>query len=95
MGPINFVQNGILLRNGVHTLFDGYAFSITPDVCFPNLPLSIMADDYLRPIIRLYVSVTLERILAVNVFIRSSLKVLDGQMMSFYGGFSGRLFWLT
>jgi hypothetical protein len=94
-GTINSVQNGILLRNDMHNLFDGYAFSINPEVCIPNLlPLSIMADDYLRTIIRLYASVTLKRILAVNTFIRSSLMILDDQLMSFYGGISGRLFWL-
>jgi hypothetical protein len=54
-----------------------------------------MADDYLRIIIRLYASVTLERILAGNVFPRSSLMILDDQLMSFYSGISGRLFWLT
>ena len=49
----------------------------------------------IRTTIRLYVSVTLERILAVNIFLRSFLMILDDQLMSFYGGISGRLFWLT
>jgi hypothetical protein len=38
-GTINSVQNGILLRNDIHALFDGYAFSINPDVCIPDLTL--------------------------------------------------------
>lgn len=31
-GPINSVQNGLLLRADVHILFDNYVFSIDPDV---------------------------------------------------------------
>ena len=30
---INSVQNGMLLRNDIHALFDSYAISINPDVC--------------------------------------------------------------
>jgi hypothetical protein len=93
-GTINSVQNGLLLESGIHRLFDAYAFSINPDVCIPNLIFSIMADDYFRIIIKLYASVMLEKILAVNIFLRSSLMILDDQLMSFYGGISGRLFWL-
>jgi hypothetical protein len=36
-GIINSVQNGLLLRSDIHQLFDGYIFSINPDVCIPNL----------------------------------------------------------
>ena len=32
-GTINSVQNGLLLRNDIHQLFDFYEFSINPDVC--------------------------------------------------------------
>ena len=32
-GPINSVQNGLLLRSDVYQLFDSYFFSINPDVC--------------------------------------------------------------
>jgi hypothetical protein len=31
-GSINSVQNGLLLRNDIHHLFDNYDFSINPDV---------------------------------------------------------------
>jgi HNH endonuclease len=31
-GPINSVQNGLLLRSDIHQLFDSYDFSINPDV---------------------------------------------------------------
>jgi hypothetical protein len=31
-GTINSVQNGMLLRNDIHALFDNYAFSTNPDV---------------------------------------------------------------
>lgn len=31
-GFINSVQNGLLLRNDIHNLFDNYVFSINPDV---------------------------------------------------------------
>ena len=31
-GTINSVQNGILLRDDIHSLFDTYFFSINPDV---------------------------------------------------------------
>lgn len=30
---INSVQNGLLLDNGIHQLFDDYSLSINPDVC--------------------------------------------------------------
>jgi HNH endonuclease len=32
-GSINSVQNGLLLRNDIHHLFDCYDFSVNPDVC--------------------------------------------------------------
>ena len=32
-GTINSVQNGMLLESAIHQLFDGYDFSINPDVC--------------------------------------------------------------
>jgi hypothetical protein len=35
-GSINSVQNGLLLRSDIHQLFDGYAFSINPNVCIPD-----------------------------------------------------------
>jgi hypothetical protein len=36
-GSINSVQNGLLLRNDIHNLFDNYGFSINPDVCLPYI----------------------------------------------------------
>jgi hypothetical protein len=44
-GSINSVQNGLLLRGDIHTLFDSYHFSINPDVritCFWTSPHLIM-----------------------------------------------------
>jgi hypothetical protein len=32
-GNINSVQNGLLLRNDIHHLFNCYGLSINPDVC--------------------------------------------------------------
>jgi len=32
-GKINSVQNGLLLDNSIHQLFDMYFISINPDVC--------------------------------------------------------------
>jgi hypothetical protein len=34
-GPINSVQNGLLLKSDIHQLFDSYQVSINPDVSFP------------------------------------------------------------
>jgi hypothetical protein len=34
-GTINSIQNGLLLKADIHQLFDGYDFSINPDVCEP------------------------------------------------------------
>jgi hypothetical protein len=31
-GTINSIQNGLLFRSDIHQFFDGYAFSINPDV---------------------------------------------------------------
>jgi hypothetical protein len=36
-GSINSVQNGLLLRNDIHSLFNIYGFSINPDVCLPYI----------------------------------------------------------
>jgi len=36
-GLINSIQNGILLRRDIHTLFDRYQFSVNPDVRPPPL----------------------------------------------------------
>jgi hypothetical protein len=38
-GPINSVQNGLLLQSTIHQLFNSYAFSINPEVCIPNLTI--------------------------------------------------------
>jgi hypothetical protein len=35
--PINSVQNRLLFRSDIHQLFDGYDFSINPDVCVTGL----------------------------------------------------------
>ena len=53
-GSINSVQNGLLLDNTIHTLFDNYDVSINPDVCVPLLR-SWVLDLYIcfRIIIRL------------------------------------------
>ena len=51
-GTINSVQNGLLLSNEVHQLFDTYCLSINPDVrdtysVFPDvLPLIMFQDQY-------------------------------------------------
>jgi HNH endonuclease len=52
-GNINSVQNGLLLRNDIHLLFDCYDFSINPDVClhFPNrLTFSPPSSPSARPL---------------------------------------------
>ena len=41
-GPINSVQNGLLLSSEIHQLFDIYSLSINPDVCM----LSPFAERY-------------------------------------------------
>jgi HNH endonuclease len=52
-GLINSVQNGLLLQNTTHFLFDTYAFSINPDVCILYLFYEVtVANDYLRMITR-------------------------------------------
>lgn len=43
-GTINSVQNGILLRGDVHTLFETYAISINPDVWPPRSLVMISID---------------------------------------------------
>ena len=56
-GPINSVQNGMLLTSTLHQRFDNYAFSINPDVCIPNIAFSMkVTNDYLRIITRSYSS---------------------------------------
>src|SRR5271168_1627063 len=42
-GNINSVQNGLLLRNDIHHLFDNYDFSINPDVCLLYIFSSILS----------------------------------------------------
>ena len=36
-GPMNSVQNGLLLDRALHTLFDAKSWSINPDVCFASV----------------------------------------------------------
>ena len=36
-GSINSIQNGILLREDIHSMFDSYDLSINPDVCIPYI----------------------------------------------------------
>ena len=36
-GSINSAQNGLLLSNDIHQLFDDYSLSINPDVCISVL----------------------------------------------------------
>ncbi len=35
-GKINSVQNGLILRNDLHFMFNNYYFSINPDVSLPH-----------------------------------------------------------
>jgi hypothetical protein len=54
-GSINSVQNGILMRNDLHQLFDCYSFSINPDVCI-FCTCCIMTNIHSRMTTRLFSS---------------------------------------
>src|SRR2546423_13635425 len=89
-GPINSVQNGLLLRSDIHQQFDSYLVSINPDVCISNIKVPV-ADGYLRIIIRLYSSISLGIISPANISIKHFLIILNDLLMSFYVGTSARL----
>jgi len=90
-GAINSVQNGMLLTSTLHQRFDTYAFSVNPDVCMPNITLSVnVANDYLRITTRSYSSYPVGRISPASISIKRSLIILSDPLMSSYAGTSSR-----
>ena len=91
-GTINSVQNGMLLNSAIHQLFDSYDFSINPDVWIPYVLIEvIIADNYLRIIIRSCSSTTTGKVLLVSIWTKSFLMTLNDLSINFYDGTLGRL----
>jgi hypothetical protein len=90
-GPINSVQNGLLLRSDIHHLFDNYGISINPDVCILYRFYKVtVANVYLRIITRSYPSFLIGRISPASISIKRSLMILNDPLTNFYVGTSGR-----
>jgi hypothetical protein len=91
-GAINSVQNGMLLRNDIHQLFDSYDLSIDPDVCLPfPLITNIVANCYFRIAIRLSSSHLIRLVLPGSILTKSLSMILNGLLISLCDGTSGRL----
>jgi hypothetical protein len=93
-GAINSVQNGMLLRNDIHHLFDTYNLSINPDVGFRRTrwdPWLIM----FRIIIRLCSLPLMHMVSLANILTKSSSMTPNDLSISFYDGTSGRRSWQT
>ena len=92
-GSINSVQNGLLLDNGIHQLFDNYSLSINLDVCMCD---SCRAMGWLqsRMGIRSCVSIHLPCRGPVGSFHVCGLTTLYVLRISFCAGTSDRQFWL-
>ena len=92
-GTINSVQNGLLLRSDIHQHFDSYNFSINPDVCVPCISYKyIVANNYLRTIIRSCSLCLMVKISPVGILIKNFLIALNDLLMRLYVGTSGRPF---
>src|SRR4051794_40799692 len=73
-GSINSVQNGVLLRDDIHSLFDSYLISINPDVRMACLPGAIIANNHFRTVTRSFASSPMGRILPASILINNFLK---------------------
>jgi len=91
-GSISSVQNGMLLRSDISTLFESYALSINPDVSMISIFLRAPAtNNPLRTVTRSSASWAITIALLAPVSIRPSLRIPNDPLMSSYGGTSDRL----
>jgi hypothetical protein len=89
-GSINSVQNGMLLRDDIHTFFDSYIIAINPDVRMACLPGATVANNNFRIITRLFASGPMGRVLPASILINDFLKTRFDQSTSYSAGILGR-----
>jgi hypothetical protein len=89
-GPINSVQNGMLLKSDIHALFDSYQVSINPDVRMTCLSRAIVANNLSRIVTRLFASESMGRILLAGILINDFSKTHVDQPISYSAGILGR-----
>jgi hypothetical protein len=94
-GSINSVQNGVLLDNTIHTLFDSYIIAINPDVRMACLPGATAANIRFRTITRLFASGPMGRVSLASVLINDFLKTRVDQSTSYSAGILGRRYLQT
>jgi hypothetical protein len=88
-GSINSVQNGLLLRADIHQHFDGYFFSINPDVCIYNLCKDTAANPF-RIITRLWILGVFLRVMLEGILTKHFSIIRKGHQTSFCGGTSDK-----
>ena len=93
-GSINSVQNGLLLSNEMHALFDTYCLSINPDVR-ASILIRLSSWLHLRITTKLCVSLWMLKIMPIESFLRNFWVILYVLQTSFCGGTSGKLCWRT
>lgn len=92
-GTINSVQNGLLLRTDIQQLFDGYDFSINPDVCVSyNFNKVIVANNYLRIITKLCSSPSIQKVSLASTLIKGFLMIPNDLSIKSCDGILGRLY---
>ena len=91
-GSISSVQNGMLLRADISTLFEAYVLSINPDVSMTSIPLGVpTTNNPLRTVTRSSPSCPIIMALLAPISIRPSLKNPNDPLISSYAGTSDRL----
>ena len=87
-GSINSVQNGVLLRRDIATLFKGSLISINSDVRIACLSGATVANSYFRTITRLFASGLTGLVLLVTILINDFLKIHFDQSTRYSAGIS-------
>ena len=91
-GSISSVQNGMLLRDDISTLFETYILSINPDVSMASIFLGVpTTNNSLRTVTRSSPSCPIIRALLVPISIRSSLGIPNDRLINSSAGTSDRL----
>ena len=90
-GSISSVQNGMLLRDDIATLFESYSLSINPDVSMTSIFLGVpITYNSLRTISRSSPSSPIITALLAPVSIRPSFGIPNDRLMNSYAGTSDR-----
>ena len=88
------MQNGLLLRNDIHDLFDSYDVSINPDVClYRGCLLNFSATNDGRTITKLFTLGTIIMTSQANTFMTGSAISPKCPPSTFFAGIFSKLYW--